>query len=687
MTLKNTAPIADCLQRDVGSAHEGGVTMSARGERKPRAKVGETVGGQARRAQRTRRERGADEEVARLGRALGARADDVLARAAALLAARDHGSIPALAPAMEESFDHVGSSSTTALARWMAGEHAGARGEEREAWQTFGQLAAQNAAPLNELTKRCLHWRDAVLEVLTESVEELGLSSRALAQAVGMTQRALDAGLVRVGDAFELERERIAQELARREEELTFLATHDQLTGLPNRTLLLDRGEQMLGRARRRGDAVAALVMDLDNFAAVNDALGLEVGDELLRAIAARLQSVVRDADALARIGGDRFVVLAEEISDDTHVELITERMRAAVDGQFALASDAHGSLTVTASIGVATGERTSVEELLRDADIATQRAKLDGKNRDVVFEPGMQAVAQGRLELEMDLREALERDEFFLVYQPMFDLTDMRPTAVEALIRWKNGARGVVQPDAFIPLLEDTGLIVDVGRWVLCEACREAAAWRRGEHEIGVTVNVSARQLESDRIVGDVRDAIATSGIDACALTLEITETALTRNPEQTARRLLAIKALGVRIAIDDFGTGYSSFAQLRRFPVDVLKIDRSFVSRVSENPEGETLLRTLVQLGKALSIDTVAEGIEHEDELSLLLDERCPGGQGYLFSQPLEVSAAAKFLRKWRVRSKQSQLVARPRDEAPSGATQVRPSHGGRLTRPGVI
>jgi EAL domain-containing protein (putative c-di-GMP-specific phosphodiesterase class I) len=301
----------------------------------------------------------------------------------------------------------------------------------------------------------------------------------------------------------------------------------------------------------------------------------------------------------------------------------------------------------VTASVGIAAGEHTSAEVLLRDADIAMYRAKWDGKNRYVVFESVMQDAVQGRMELEMDLRVALERNEFFLVYQPTFDLRDMSPTGVEALIRWSSPTRGVVQPDDFIPLLEETGLITEVGKWVLEEACRQGAAWRETGYEIGMAVNVSARQLDTDEFVAEVRDALSHSGLQPSALTLEITETTLMRDAEQTARRLTTIKGLGVRMAIDDFGTGYSSLAHLQRFPVDALKIDGSFISGLTDNQEGETLLHALVQLGKALSIETLAEGIEQPRELSLLQDENCDSGQGFLYARPLDAAATEAFLR----------------------------------------
>jgi diguanylate cyclase (GGDEF)-like protein len=607
----------------------------------------------------------ADEEVRSLGVALGERVQEVVARTSARASA--HSRLQ-LEPSVLESFERIGLNSTSAVAAWIAGGNPEAgHATGREAWHTYGHLTAQSAAPLNEVTKRCLRWRDATAEVLQECAAELGISAAALARAHAMLQHTLDVTLVRMCEAFEEERARTAQQLAHREEELAFMATHDQLTGLPNRTLLLDRGEQMLSRARRQQMPIAALLIDLDNFTAINDALGRAAGDDLLRAIAARLDGVVREVDALGRIGGDEFVVLAEEFCDGTDAELIAERLREALKAPFKLADNEYTQLTITASIGVAIGDLDSVEDILRDADIAMHRAKWEGKNRHVVFEANMHDVVQTRMELEMDLRAALAHDEFFLVYQPTFDLRGMAPTGVEALIRWRSAVRGIVQPNDFIPLLEETGLIVEVGRWVLEQACSQGAAWRERGHQLGVAVNVSARQLETDEFISDVREALSRSGLAPGALTLEITETTLMRNPEQTARRLHAVKDLGVRIAIDDFGTGYSSFAHLQRFPVDSLKIDRSFISQLTENPEGETLLRTLVQLGKALSIETLAEGIELPNQLSLLQEENCDSGQGYLFARPLEVADAEAFLRNWRASDVEGSLGVRPEPEQP--------------------
>jgi diguanylate cyclase (GGDEF)-like protein len=588
------------------------------------------------------------EQLRRLGEALSARTDVVVAGIRRRSADSDAGS--ALEPVVEESFVRVGTVSTLAVARWMCGEGAAvAREVGQESWRIFGHLAAQREAPLNEVTKRCLRWRDAADDVLREAAEQLDVPADVLNWALGMLQRSLDVTLVRMCQSFESERQRSHEELTRRQEELAFLATHDALTGLPNRTLILDRVEQMLVRSRRSQTPVAALFVDLDNFKAINDTLGHGMGDELLRAVAARLDGVVRDIDALGRLGGDEFVIVAEGMSLDSGPEMIAERLLDALKQPFELEGAEQSRLTVTASIGIAAGDRVSAEELLRDADIAMYRAKWDGKNRYVVFESGMQDAVQSRMELEMDLRVAFENDEFFLVYQPTFNLQEMTPTGLEALIRWRSPVRGIVQPDDFIPLLEETGLICEVGAWVLREACLQGAAWRRNGYPVGMAVNVSARQLDTDEFVTEVRDALRMSRLEPSALTIEITETTLMSNADETARRLVAIKQLGVRIAIDDFGTGYSSLAYLQRFPVDALKIDRSFISRVSQDPEGDTLIRTLVQLGKSLSIETLAEGIEQSRELTLLKEEHCDSGQGFLFARPLDLAACDSFLEDW--------------------------------------
>jgi diguanylate cyclase (GGDEF)-like protein len=577
-----------------------------------------------------------EEHLKQLGEALSARLGDVLDRTRGAA-----GSSRAMEDRLEETLQKISESSTLAVASWLAGGRP-EEGRDTSKWvfETYGQWAAERVAQLNEVAKRCLRWRDAVQGVLAEIAVEKGIPQEPVLRAMGMVQKTIDVTIVRMCECFETERVKTDAQLA-------FMATHDTLTGLPNRTLILDRVEQALLRAERHQTPVAALFVDIDNFKTVNDTLGHEAGDELLRHVTARLQGVVRATDALGRLGGDEFVVIAEGVSLQAGPELIAERLLEALSLPIRVTVPHETQLTVTASIGIAVGARPSPEELLRDADIAMYRAKKEGKNRFVLFEADMHDAIQGRMSLEIALHEALAKDEFFLMYQPTFDLDDMQPTGVEALLRWRHGENGVIQPNDFIPLLEETGMIVEVGAWVLQEACRQAAEWQHAGHGVGIAVNVSARQLDEDRLVEDVRSALADSGLRPETLTIEITETTLMRNSDLTAALLGEVKKLGVQIAIDDFGSGYSSLAYLQRFPVDALKIDRSFIQQLSLNPEGETLIHTLVQLGKNLSIQTLAEGIENEPELSLLRQEQCDSGQGFLFSRPLDVEAAGEFLR----------------------------------------
>jgi len=586
----------------------------------------------------------ASAELQVLGQALMKRAEDVLR----LTVARTHAADQRIDAVVQESFERISRSSTIAVARWVSGEGLQvAREAGSEMWLIFGELAAQRASSLDDVIRRCLWWRDSMAEIIDLECTQRGLGSEARGEARQILQVSLEFSLVRMAERYELERRRTDEELGRREEELAFMATHDALTGLPNRTLILDRIEQMLARAARTSLPVAALFIDLDNFKAINDTLGHAIGDELLGAVAKRLDGAIRGADTLGRLGGDEFIVISEDLSMENGAELIADRLVHALRHPFKLGPEKQTRITVTASIGIAVSAGHSAEDLLRNADIAMYAAKWDGKCRYAMFETDMQDRMQARMELEMDLRDALEREQFFLVYQPTLDLATMRPNGVEALIRWNHPERGLVQPDDFVPLLEETGLIVDIGRWVLHEACRQGAAWRAEGHEISIAVNVSGRQLDSDQVISDVQQALSDSGLDPAALTIEITETTLMRNIEDTARRLAALKVLGVRIAIDDFGTGYSSLAHLQRFPVDALKIDRSFISGLENNEEGESLIRTLVQLGKTLAIETFAEGIERERELSVLRDEQCDCGQGFLFAKPLEVARVPDFLR----------------------------------------
>ncbi len=431
---------------------------------------------------------------------------------------------------------------------------------------------------------------------------------------------------------------------ARLVDQIRFQAVHDSLTGLPNRALILDRTELMLARARRDRIQIAALFIDLDGFKDVNDALGHGVGDQLLRAVTERLQVTMRETDSIGRLGGDEFVVLVDGSSMDVGPELVAERLLEVLRPPFLLPGVSAGPLTVTASIGIATGIRASATELLRDADIALYEAKAHGKDCFVAFEPEMHTVVQDQHLLEMDLREALRDDQFSLVFQPIFNLSGGETTGVEALLRWDHPRRGTLPPEVFVPTLESSGMMAAVGRWVLHEACRQGARWQERGYRLGVSVNVSPRQLNSDHLIDDVRDALAASGFTASSLTIEISEKSIMRIA--MAPRLEALKATGIRIAVDDFGTGLSALTYLRQFPVDIVKIDRSFIASLADSPESGTLLRTLVELGKTLGLETLAEGIEESGQYSQLEREHCDSGQGFLYARPLEVDAVESFL-----------------------------------------
>jgi diguanylate cyclase (GGDEF)-like protein len=438
----------------------------------------------------------------------------------------------------------------------------------------------------------------------------------------------------------------IAISNARLLDQIRFQAVHDPLTGLPNRALILDRTEQMLARARRTSVPVAALFIDLDGFKDVNDTLGHGVGDQLLQAVTERLSVTMRESDSIGRLGGDEFVVLVDGTTMDAGPELVAERLLEVLRAPFDMEGAAGGPIALTASIGIAIGIRPTAAELLRDADIALYEAKGAGKNCFVAFESAMHTAVQDHHLLEMDLRDALSAHQYFLVYQPIFSLASGETTGVEALLRWNHPQRGVVEPDGFIPILEHSGMIVEVGRWVLEEACRQGAFWHHLGYQLDVSVNVSARQLETDELIGDVQCALAVTGLDPSSLIIEITETAIMKSVSAVVPRLDALKNIGVRIAIDDFGTGYSSLASLQQFPVDTLKIDRSFITSMADSPESGALIRTLVQLGKTLGLETLAEGIEECEQYSQLESEQCDSGQGYLYARPLEVGAVEAFL-----------------------------------------
>jgi diguanylate cyclase (GGDEF)-like protein/PAS domain S-box-containing protein len=431
------------------------------------------------------------------------------------------------------------------------------------------------------------------------------------------------------------------------EDQLKTLAFRDPLTNLANRALFIDRLDHALATATRRGQSVGALFLDIDNFKLINDSLGHDAGDRLLMAVAERLQSVVRDEDTAARFGGDEFTILLADVASEVDATDVAERIEAALIPPFTI--DGH-ELFVSVSIGIALsgGRALGSEALVRNADLAMYRAKLNGKARHETFDGSMAAGTLARIELETDLRHALDRSEFRVFYQPIVSVADNQIVEVEALVRWEHPVRGLVQPNDFIPAAEETGLIVPIGQWVLEEACRQAAAWSRDlvSPAISMSVNLSARQFQHPGLLDDVDRALRMAKLDPAALTLEITESVVMKDPKAATAKLREIKALGVRVAVDDFGTGYSSLAYLKDFPVDSLKIDRSFTQSLGEGGDDAAIVRSVVALGHALRLSVTAEGIETEIQLAHLRALRCDRGQGFLFARPAPASELTPLL-----------------------------------------
>jgi diguanylate cyclase (GGDEF)-like protein/PAS domain S-box-containing protein len=433
------------------------------------------------------------------------------------------------------------------------------------------------------------------------------------------------------------------------EEQLRKLAFHDPLTLLANRSLFWNRVEHALALAQRSQQFVAVMFLDLDNFKNVNDSLGHDAGDRLLQAAAQRLVKATRPSDTVARLGGDEFAILLEGIRNEADVERIATPITAAFNRPLLLDGR---EFDTSASIGVACSQPgDDAEQLLRNADIAMYNAKASGKARFVLFKPHMQEQLHDRLLLQQDIDLALARNEFFVEFQPVIDLTSRELLGVEALVRWQHPQRGVVMPGAFISIAEESGRIVELGRRVLLDACTQVRAWSESAPAgkgLRVAVNISGRHLQQGNLVEDVRQALAISGLDPGNLVIELTESTIMQNTEANLERFRELKALGVRLAIDDFGTGYSSLSYLHRFPIDILKIDRAFVSRLTEQDGGPELARAVIMLGTTLGLEAGAEGIETETQAATLLDLGCVAGQGFLFaaSSTLEIVSASTFM-----------------------------------------
>jgi diguanylate cyclase (GGDEF)-like protein/PAS domain S-box-containing protein len=432
------------------------------------------------------------------------------------------------------------------------------------------------------------------------------------------------------------------------EEQLAHQAFHDPVTNLPNRALFVERVRHAIGRARREERELGVIFLDIDDFKTINDSLGHGAGDTALIDIAKRLSASIRSSDTAARFGGDEFVVLLEDLDGAPTAVDVAERILEDLRQPLMVAGK---ELVVRGSIGISILEGTSpagADELIRDADAAMYIAKRDGKGGYRLFEPEMHAGVLARLELRADLQRALEEGQFELHYQPIVRLADGAVAGMEALLRWHHPERGLVVPGEFIPFAEETGLIVPIGRWVLREACRQAVSvqsfWS-GSEQLYMCVNLSVKQLQHSDVISDVRDALSESGLEPSLLTLEITESMLIDDPELAVVKLEELRELGVRVAMDDFGTGYSSLSYLSRFPVDVIKMDRSFL-RPEATRETADLSSAVVALGSSLALEVVAEGIELDEQLRRLRDLGCELGQGFHFAHPMESAHLADFL-----------------------------------------
>ena len=494
---------------------------------------------------------------------------------------------------------------------------------------------------------------------LRTRVQELAVANAALAESNGVLQQEV------------AERERAVTLLRSSEEQLAHQAFHDALTGLPNRALFMDRLARALERSRREQEPrpLAVLFLDLDNFKVVNDSLGHEQGDRLLNEIAVRLSGCTRPGDTLARLGGDEFTILLEGLPSVDDVARVVGRITALLAEPVRLAAR---EVFTTASIGAAvyaSGHDATPDDLVRDADIAMYQAKTGGKAGFALFDPAMNTRAGERLELETDLRRALENGEFRVYYQPIMRLDSGKLSGVEALVRWEHPRLGLIPPAKFIPLAEETGQIVPIGRWALEEACRQMQSWNGRDPQeppLAVSVNVSARQLQQPDLTQTVSAVLHTTGLHPSCLNLEITESVMMVDAEATAEKLHGLRSLGVRLAVDDFGTGYSSMAYLSRFPIDTLKIDRSFTMRLGQQhgDDGVAIVRAIITLARSLNLGVVSEGIETAEQFALLQNMGSDEGQGYYFARPLTSAATAELIRTSRQRPAALRTAAQSRD-----------------------
>jgi diguanylate cyclase (GGDEF)-like protein len=495
-------------------------------------------------------------------------------------------------------------------------------------------IARAGAAPGPTKTIRHVLASEWTVEI-TRTVRPVGVLSADAPAAVlagGLAGSLLLGVLIAMGGSLAA----LAARLRARNSELLVQATHDGLTGLANRYEIREEIRRRIETNAETGGATGVLHVDLDDFKAVNDSLGHDAGDHLLRAAAARLSGCMRDSDAIARVGGDEFIVVLGGAADEATTHGVANRLLEVMRAPFHLPG-ARGPMRTTVTIGAAVCEGRTAEEALQDADLALSDAKASGKNSIHVFHPKMAELQKLRFEMLLGMTAALAENQFRLMYQPIWKTDAQQLVGVEALLRWEHPTLGLLPPDQFIPELEANGHIVEVGRWVLDEACRQIAEWQEVMPNLSVSVNASARQFADDQIIHDVRGAMVRHGITPGTLTIEITETALMADPSISAGRLQSLRDLGCHIAIDDFGVGYSSLGYLQMFPADLLKIDRSFVTGLSRAPESLALVRAIVQLASDLNLQTLAEGVETEDQLAVLRDHQVKLAQGFLVAKPM--------------------------------------------------
>lgn len=464
----------------------------------------------------------------------------------------------------------------------------------------------------------------------------------------GQAVRGADGNAVRIaGSLSDITKRKTA------EEKLAYDAVHDNLTGLPNRKNLMLRLERTLKRKSFSPDYnFAVLFIDLDRFKVVNDTLGHKAGDELLQRITDKLAAAVRPRDMVARLGGDEFIVIVDYVEGVEQVTAIADRILSELQKPVRIARQ---DIYSSASIGIVfnSSEHTTADELIRDADLAMYRAKVKGKARYEIFDIQMHAGTLSALQLEIDLRRAIKNNEFLLYYQPIVSMGDQHVAGFEALIRWNHPTRGMVSPDDFIPIAEETGLILPIGEWVLREACRQTSEWKHtyaAAHDLIISINLSSRQLELPDLIPQIEAILAETKLSPRCVKLEITESVVMDNAEEACKTIASLRTMGIRVSIDDFGTGYSSLSYLHKFPIDTLKIDRSFVNRIG-NGESSEIVQTIINLASNLGMDVVAEGVETMEQLDFLKGIKCDYGQGYFYSRPVDNLLATEMVENLKV------------------------------------